>query len=184
MESMGRVEGMMKKESAARTTGMMVGVLALALALSACTSDKPPPPAPAPSTGSEFEQGRVPGGGPASEVVSEVVVEEMDLGTVYFDFDSAEIRSDARPTLRENADALKLTRILVTIEGHCDERGDEEYNLALGERRANSVRKYLVSLAVPNSQLRTVSYGEAKPAVRGLDESAWRWNRRAEFSVR
>ena len=69
------------------------------------------------------------------------------------------------------------------MEGHCDERGSEEYNLALGERRANAVRQYLVNLGVTNSTLDTVSFGESKPAVQGHDESAWRWNRRAEFRV-
>ena len=69
----------------------------------------------------------------------------------------------------------------MTIEGHCDERGSEEYNLALGERRANAVKRYMVDLGVPSSQLRTVSFGEAKPAVVGHDESAWRYNRRTEF---
>ena len=70
---------------------------------------------------------------------------------------------------------------VITIEGHCDERGSEEYNLALGERRASGVKRYLVDLGVPASRLRTVSFGEAKPAVVGHDESAWRYNRRAEF---
>jgi peptidoglycan-associated lipoprotein len=69
----------------------------------------------------------------------------------------------------------------VTIEGHCDERGSEEYNLALGDRRASGVKQYLVDLGVPASRLRTVSFGEAKPAVVGHDESAWRYNRRSEF---
>ena len=70
------------------------------------------------------------------------------------------------------------------IEGHADERGSEEYNLALGERRAEAVRKYLAALGVPSSQMRIVSYGESRPAVTGHDESAWGLNRRAEFSTR
>ena len=105
-----------------------------------------------------------------------------DLGVVYFDFERSEIRADARPILRNNATDLKNVEGRVTVEGHTDERGSEEYNLALGERRANAVRKYLVNLGVSSSDLRVVSYGEAKPAARGHDESAWRWNRRAEFS--
>jgi peptidoglycan-associated lipoprotein len=73
---------------------------------------------------------------------------------------------------------------MITIEGHCDERGSEEYNLALGERRAAAVRQYLVDSGVSAGKLDTVSFGEAKPAVQGHDESAWRWNRRGEFVVR
>ena len=107
-----------------------------------------------------------------------------DLGTVYFDFDSSRIRTDARDVLKKNAEALRSSGNAVTIEGHCDERGDEEYNLALGERRANSVKAYLVDLGVGSGQLRTISYGESKPAVVGSGESAWQWNRRAEFRTR
>ena len=70
----------------------------------------------------------------------------------------------------------------ITIQGNTDERGSEEYNLALGERRATAVTRYLVDLGVPGSRLRTVSFGEAKPAVPGHDESAWRYNRRSDFS--
>jgi peptidoglycan-associated lipoprotein len=128
-------------------------------------------------TGSEFDQGAVPDdSGDRSAVAA-------GLEAIYFDFDRYEIRSDAKPTLRGNADAIKSNAGwgTVTVEGHCDERGSEEYNLALGERRASGVKRYLVDLGVPESRLRTVSFGEAKPAVVGHDESAWRYNRRSEF---
>jgi peptidoglycan-associated lipoprotein len=131
--------------------------------------------APATPTGSEFQEGpATPGGGTTAM---------SNLGAVYFDFDRYEIRADAKPTLRTNADAIMAdsSGVVVTIEGHCDERGSEEYNLALGDRRANGVKQYLVDLGVPSSRLRTVSFGEAKPAVVGHDESAWRYNRRSEF---
>ena len=108
----------------------------------------------------------------------------LELGTIYFDFDRSEIRADARTVLRANAETLRSAGKNITIEGHCDERGDEEYNLALGERRANAVKKYLVNLGVDSGQLRTISYGEAKPAVVGHTEEAWQWNRRAEFQER
>jgi peptidoglycan-associated lipoprotein len=102
--------------------------------------------------------------------------------TVYFDFDKSEIRPDARDILKGNAEVIgKSDGPTITIEGHCDERGSTEYNLALGERRANSVKRYLVDLGVPSSRLRTVSFGEDRPAVQGHDESAWRYNRRADF---
>jgi peptidoglycan-associated lipoprotein len=104
-----------------------------------------------------------------------------DLQTIYFDFDRSDIRPDARDALRSNADAIKKSAGAVTIEGHTDERGSAEYNLALGERRANAAKRYLVDLGVASSQLNTVSFGEDRPAVQGHDESAWRYNRRAEF---
>ncbi len=110
----------------------------------------------------------------------------LKLDSVYFTFNRWSIRSDAEPTLKSNARQITSSsgNGVLTIEGHCDERGSEEYNLALGERRATAVRNYLVDLGVPSGRLRTVSYGEAKPAVRGHDESAWRWNRRSEFRTR
>jgi peptidoglycan-associated lipoprotein len=107
-----------------------------------------------------------------------------ELGVVYFDFDKSEIRGDQRSTLKGNAKTIRDSDwVSVTIQGHTDERGSEEYNLALGERRANSVRRYLVDLGVPRKKLKTVSFGEEHPAVRGHDESAWRYNRRSEFAV-
>jgi peptidoglycan-associated lipoprotein len=116
------------------------------------------------------------------------VVESVELGeftTIYFDFDQSAIRSDQRNGLRADAEAIKANPALrvVTLEGSCDERGSEEYNLALGERRASSVKNYLVDLGVPASRLRTVSFGESKPAVAGHDESAWKWNRRVDFAA-
>ena len=122
---------------------------------------------------------------PATREVPEAPAKEprpaLELGTVYFVYDSAALRSDATGTLKKNGDAMRgATDAVVTLEGHCDERGSEEYNLALGERRAEAVRKYLVDLGIPGSRLRVVSFGEAKPAVMGHDESAWKWNRRVE----
>ena len=82
-----------------------------------------------------------------------------------------------------SSDLLNRQLGTLTLQGNCDERGSEEYNLALGERRAASVKKYLVDLGVPSSRLKTVSFGESKPAVPGHDESAWKWNRRVDFGV-
>ena len=155
---------------------VLLAVCALALATGGCESTGSKTQAPKP-TGSEFEQGSVTPAKPAKRSSN------ADLGTVYFDFDSYTIRSDARPTLRSNAEVIKdRSWRSITVQGYCDERGSEEYNLALGERRANAVKQYLVDLGVPSSRLRTVSFGEAKPAVRGHDESAWRYNRRAELA--
>jgi len=129
-------------------------------------------------TGSEFDDGSR--GQDTSASKSAI----SDLGTVYFDFDKSTIRSDGAEVLRVNATVIKENGNWgeITIEGNTDERGSEEYNLALGERRAMAVQRYLVDLGVPASRLRTVSFGEAKPAVPGHDESAWRYNRRADFS--
>jgi len=141
-------------------------LLVAAFALSACRTTPEAPPA----------TGKIPEA-PAKEPRPAA----LELGTVYFDYDSAALRSDATGSLKKNADAMRgATDAVVTLEGHCDERGSEEYNLALGERRAEAVRKYLVDLGVPGSGLRVVSFGEAKPAVMGHDESAWKWNRRVE----
>ena len=106
------------------------------------------------------------------------------LEPVYFDFDQSSIRADSAGSLRKNAKTIKENASWgqVTVQGHTDERGSEEYNLALGERRASAVKRYLVDLGVSASRMRVVSFGEAKPAVPGHDESAWRYNRRSEFS--
>jgi peptidoglycan-associated lipoprotein len=107
------------------------------------------------------------------------------LQTVYFDFDRWNLRDDARRALRSNAESLKTNPAwgVVTVAGHCDERGSEEYNVALGDRRAEAVKRYLVDLGVPSSRLHAVSFGESRPAVRGEGEAAWSRNRRAELVV-
>ena len=159
---------------------IMVGLLALAMSAFGCASSEPPPQDTTPVQDSEFTapvDPTPPPPPPRAPVVPE-------LGAIYFDYDSSSVRDDARPVLRANAEALRTVNAEVTIEGHCDERGSEEYNLALGESRAASVKKYLSNLGVSSSQMRTLSYGEAKPAAMGHDESAWRWNRRSEFAVR
>jgi len=108
-------------------------------------------------------------------------VDEMMIN-VYFGFDEYDLTEDTRRVLQSNADVLQNNRdFSVVIEGHCDERGTIEYNLALGEKRARAVRDYLVSLGLSPSRLRIVSFGEERPADRGRTESAWSQNRRAEF---
>ena len=104
--------------------------------------------------------------------------------TIYFDYDKSNLRKDAQDALSSNAKLIqKYPKWKVTIEGHCDERGTAEYNLALGERRAMSAYRYLVSLGIPDSQLSTVSYGEERPADPGHNEAAWAKNRRDEFKI-
>jgi peptidoglycan-associated lipoprotein len=106
------------------------------------------------------------------------------LATVYFAFDSVDLSDDARATIQANADWLQANpRFGVVVEGHCDERGTIEYNIALGDRRARTVRDYLTSLGVDAGRVRVVSYGEERPQDAGHDESAWARNRRAEFVI-
>jgi peptidoglycan-associated lipoprotein len=107
-----------------------------------------------------------------------------ELDTIYFQFDSYELTEEQRSLLRRNAAVIQQHEMLsVRVEGHCDERGTIEYNLALGERRASVVRDYLVSLGVEAGRIRIVSYGEERPADPGKDEEAWSQNRRAEFRL-
>jgi peptidoglycan-associated lipoprotein len=131
----------------------------------------------------EFSEGGLDKGGALSGESGALEVSELQ--TIYFDFDRAVIRDDQKPGMRANATAVEEHgewRVIV-VEGNCDERGSEEYNLALGERRASSVKQYLVNAGIPASRVDTVSFGESKPAVQGHDEAAWRWNRRADFRV-
>ena len=107
------------------------------------------------------------------------------LAPIYFDTDHSGLRHDARDALKQYAKGIAdhTEWGVITIDGHCDERGSDEYNLALGERRANAVVRYLVDLGVPPSRLATRTFGEEKPAIAGHLESAWRLNRRSELQV-
>jgi len=110
--------------------------------------------------------------------------EKSILKPIYFDYDKSNIRPEFQPVLEGIGRWLaQLPARQLLIEGHCDERGTDEYNLALGERRALAVRRYLVALGVSTDRLHTISYGEEKPADPGHDESSWSKNRRAEFKV-
>jgi len=113
-----------------------------------------------------------------------VVHESKMLRDIHFDFDRYNIRPEEAEVLKENSALLKkYPGMKFQIEGHCDERGTAEYNLALGERRANSVKKYLVSIGISPSRISTISYGEERPFDPGHNEEAWAKNRRAHFVV-
>ena len=130
-----------------------------------------PEPAPPPPTPTEPEQ-------PNQGV-------QDKLKDAFFDYDSAELSGTAQSTLDTDGKVLNDNPgTNVTIEGHCDERGTVEYNLALGDRRAQAVKDYLVRFGIPASRLSTISYGEERPFATGSDESAWAQNRRAHFVVR
>ncbi len=119
----------------------------------------PPPPPPTPAT-------------PAAS----------PLKDVFFNFDKSTIRADQRAALDEDVAWLKATAdAKITVEGHCDERGTTEYNLALGERRAKAVKDYLIKAGIAADRISTISYGKERPFVIGHDESAWKWNRRGHL---
>ena len=149
--------------------------------------------APAGRAGDAQQEGRLPGGGAAGERGTEQaasagagVTAELKggLAGIYFNFDSANLSEQARATLAGDAEALKkLGTAKVRIEGNCDERGSDDYNLALGEKRARQALQYLVNLGVPAEQLTVVSYGKEKPADAGHDEASWAKNRRDELVV-
>jgi peptidoglycan-associated lipoprotein len=107
-----------------------------------------------------------------------------DLKTINFDFDSYALSQQARDILNNNADyLLKKYKGKVKLEGHCDERGSDEYNLALGENRAKAALNYLLTLGVPADQLSIISYGKERPLDKGSNEEAWAKNRRVEFAI-
>lgn len=103
------------------------------------------------------------------------------LNPVFFDYDKSDIRADQMEVLQRDAEILKQISNKIQIQGHCDERGTEEYNLALGDRRARMVREYLNSLGIDAARLDTISYGESRPFATQHNEDAWSENRRAHF---
>lgn len=172
----------------ARTAVLRVAVLgvAIALAVAGCSKKSTDEENLEGGSGdSEFSDGSGSGSGSDSDSAMSEPERVRELGSVYFDYDSASIRADAGTTLKADSQAIMSHSEwkTITLEGHTDERGSEEYNLALGERRANAVMQYLVDLGVPTARMITVSFGEGSPAVQGHDESAWRWNRRVDFKV-
>jgi peptidoglycan-associated lipoprotein len=119
-----------------------------------------------------------------SASVETTAIPETSVRDINFDFDSSIIRPDAREILIVNADFLLKNRISsIVIEGHCDERGTAEYNMALGQRRAQETKKYLVNLGIKESTITTISYGEERPLDPGNTEEAWAKNRRAHFLI-
>ncbi len=114
----------------------------------------------------------------------EEINKDVPLKMIHFDFDRYFIRDDAKPVLEENATWLKkFQTVKILIEGHCDERGTEEYNLALGEKRAKSTLDYLVSLGITADRIEIISYGKSQPLDLGHNEVAWQKNRRSQFMV-
>ena len=121
---------------------------------------------------------------PLSSAAIESINKDSPLKPVYFKYDSDALDDAARTVMAANADVLrKYGTWIITIEGHCDERGTAEYNLSLGDRRALAVKNYLVSLGIAADRLKTVSYGSEFPFSPGHDEESWWQNRRAHFML-
>lgn len=171
------------------------GVVAIALVLAACSSNEPPPPPPPPAdttptttppdTAAENAARRA----AAEEAARLAEAERARLRTVIeqvvlFDYDQSNIRSDAETVLQQKVPILRANPgVRLRISGHADERGSVEYNLALGLRRANSVRDYLVNFGIDASRITTETFGEDRPVDRGTTEAAYQRNRRAEFTI-
>jgi peptidoglycan-associated lipoprotein len=161
---------------------LAVGIVACSVG--ACASKKPAE-APVPA----LEQAAPAAATPAPVAPAPVAIPEpaaaapaLSLDTVYFDFDSYALNETAQASLRAMAASLKANASLkIQVEGHCDERGSNEYNLALGERRSRAVKDFLVGEGVTAAAISTISYGEEKPASQGTGEEAMAKNRRAEF---
>jgi len=166
----------------------VLGLMAALLIVAGCTSDAQtggttegegtvaaaeptPPPAPEPMAPAAMD--------PQEDLV-------INVGDrVFFDFDKSDLRPDAIEQLNRQAEWLKTNpSITVVIEGHCDERGTREYNLALGERRASAAKQYLESVGIDAGRMETISYGKERPAVLGSNEEAWAQNRRAVLVVK
>jgi len=172
----------------------IAAVLGAVLALAAGCKKKPPtttPEAVPPPPGAVEVPPPTPAPPPSSAREASVLSEDLQtlnakgyLKDAFFDFDKADLREDARTALAADAQWLKqYASIKVLVEGHCDERGTEEYNLSLGQKRASSVKDYLTSLGVEGSRVNTVSYGKARPFCNDHDENCWQQNRRGHFVI-
>ena len=184
-----------------RSIVLCVTALMIAVAIGACAKKTAPVARPAPPPSTTSGPAKPPG--PPQPVKEDVVVppepiaedsvagkslddlnRDSPLKPAFFELDSAELSPDAQSILQSNAGVLKqFGSWQITIEGHCDERGSAEYNLALGERRAIAARDYLVSLGIGANRIRTVSYGKEFPFEPLHEEAAWSKNRRAHFVI-
>ncbi len=182
---------------------LVVPALAASLMLAACSKDPPPPPAPTGPTAEEIEQMRqdsiaaAEAARRAAEEAAEAerrareaaeaamrearsTLEEM----VFFDYDESSLRGDAESVLRRKAEILRASpAVRMRIEGHADERGSTEYNIALGQARAEAVRQFFISFGLDASRFDMTSYGEERPLAMGSSESSWARNRRGEFVI-
>lgn len=181
---------------------LVVPVLVASLVFAACRRDPPPPPEPTGPTAEELEQARqdsiaeareqarldsIAQAEAAAQAERERAVEsarQILQERVFFDYDESALTAEARETLRRKVEILRASpAVQIRIEGHADERGSTEYNIALGTRRAESVREFLVGFGLDPNRFSVVSYGEERPLVSASNEQAWAQNRRAEFVI-
>jgi peptidoglycan-associated lipoprotein len=147
----------------------MIGLAAAVLLLAACSSNPPPPSASGPGG---------PGSGGSYAPGSQQDLAAVAGDRVFFAYDQSDITGEGQQILQRQAQWLqRYSRVTVTIEGHCDERGTREYNLALGERRAAAVKNVLVALGIPAARIQTISYGKERPIIVGSDEAGYAQNR-------
>ena len=171
-------------------TSRLVSVLLIAMlafAGAGCAKkakEAPPTPPPAPPVTKPAEPAPTPPPPPPPPAPTPKIT-ASDFSDAFYDFDSYALRADTQAALDKDARVLRDNPdVSITIEGHCDERGTVEYNLALGEKRANAARDYLVNAGVPIARIQTISYGKERPFAEGHDEAAWAQNRRAHFVLR
>ena len=182
---------------------LFVPALVASLMLAACSKDPPPPPAPTGPTADEIERmrqdsiARAEAARAAAEAEAEAArraAAEAEAAMrearatleamVFFDYDESSLRSDAESLLRQKANNLRASpAVRVRIEGHADERGSTEYNIALGQARAEAVRQFFISFGLDASRFNMTSFGEERPLAQGSSEASWARNRRAEFVI-
>ena len=186
-----------------RANKLMVLIVLITMTISACAKKQPPVARPMPPPSNTANTGEVAPPPPPQPVNEPVVVppeplaedaiagkslddlnRDSPLKPLFFGLDQSDVDAEGQRVLQENAAILKkYPAWQITIEGHCDERGTAEYNLALGERRALAAKNYLVSLGIPADKVKTVSYGKEFPFDPGHDDNAWSKNRRAHFVI-
>jgi len=182
---------------------LLVPALAASLVLAACSKDPPPPPVPTGPTAEQLEQMRQDSiaAADAARRAAEAAAEEARRAEaaleaamrearasleamVFFDYDESTLRSDAESVLRQKAEILRASpAVRIRIEGHADERGSTEYNIALGQARAEAVRQFFISFGLDASRFNMTSFGEERPLAQGMSEASWARNRRAEFVI-
>jgi peptidoglycan-associated lipoprotein len=162
---------------------LILAVMMPLLMLGSCGKKPPPVEEPLPVDTTPTEE-PTPPPPPEEPPPPPPQLQESQLKTIYFDFDKYNLRADARADLDHNYSMLtEFPDVIVQIEGHCDERGTVEYNLSLGDKRANAARDYLVGLGIAEGRITTISYGEERPVDRRSNEEAWAKNRRCEFRI-
>ena len=164
---------------------LVLSALTAVILFTACP--KPPPPAPPPPPPVDTTPVQVDTPKPPVEEPKEPpkkILQESRLKTIYFDTDKSTLRADAKMDLDQNYQLLmEHPDVIILVEGHCDERNTIEYNLALGDRRANAAKDYLIGLGVAPARVQTITYGEERPVDPRSNEEAWQKNRRCEFRI-